>query len=443
MKNKREEILKKFQIPEEVFKAIEIFNLIEKKDKILISYSGGPDSTFLTCVMIKLKEIFNLEISLFYLFHKLKGSLPPEKAIEFANKMGLKIFVFEEDIKEFAKKNKYNIEEAGRKKRYELIEKIAREKNFNKIATAHTLEDAFETFFLRFIREGLSLMNPPLRPRIKNIIRPLILIEKYKIIKSIKKLDIPFHLDIENFSFERTRNKIRHIIYPYLEKNFGFTMNNFRKFYLRTIEESLFLQSQIDKTIKELNPEQKKHYIKVEKEKLNSLNSFEKREILKTLLFKLGFEEEITKNVLDKIEELINTEGKIELKGMFSFLSKKDYVCFLKEIPKFEIPLKKGEYEIKNWGKIKVKLEKGKGFLPGYILNKAKIRFRKKGDLIYTKDERRIKLKKFFENKKVPFYLRDRLILVEYNGKIIWTQGFEPFLKGKDITIEIKDENDN
>lgn len=67
--------LKNFEIPEEVFEAIETFDLIKKKDRILVSYSGGPDSTFLTYVLLSLKKNFVLKFLFFIYFMDLKGVL--------------------------------------------------------------------------------------------------------------------------------------------------------------------------------------------------------------------------------------------------------------------------------------------------------------------------------------------------------------------------------
>ncbi len=438
MENKKKKILKNFQAPEEVLKAIEFFDLIKKGDKILISFSGGPDSIFLTLVLLKLKDFFDLKISLFYLFHKLEGSLRPEEAEKFAKEFNLNIFIFEENIPDFAKKEKLNIEEAGRKRRYKLLFEISEKENFNKIATAHTLNDAFETFFLRFLREGFSLLNPPLRPKFKNVIRPLILLEREKIIKILKENEIPYHIDIENYSLKRTRNKIRHILIPFLVSEFSYDFRKFRKFYIRTIEENEYFEREIGKEIGKLIEDKRSDYIKINKEKILKMDSFKRREILKHILFYFGFEDEITRENLYEIEKILFEEGKMELKGAFSFISRKENVLFLKEIENFEIDLKEGEYEIKNFAKIKIKVRKGKGFLPAFILNKAKIRLRKRGDIIEVREGKILKLKKFFENKKVPFYLRDRLIMVEYNGKIIWIEGFEPFLKGNEIEIEVE-----
>ncbi len=429
--------LKNFEIPEEVFEAIETFDLIKKKDKILVSYSGGPDSTFLTYVLLNFKKKFCLEISLFYLFHGLEGSLEIEKAKEFAFNLGLKIFIFEEDIRKFAKDNKLNIEEAGRIKRYSLLNEISEKEGFNKIATGHTLNDALETLFLRFLREGFTLLNPPLKPKYKKLIRPLILTPREKIIKILKENGINYHIDIENYALERTRNKIRHILIPQIFKEFNYDFSKFKKFYIRMIEESIFFEENIKKEIENYIEEENPFFIKINKEKIKESSSFKKRELLKCILFKFGFENELNRDMLLKIKEILEKGGKIEIKKDLFFVSKAKFAFFMRKIPDFEIPLKEGEFEIIKGVKIKVERAREGGFLPLNLLNEAKLRFRKPGDLIDIEGKKGLKLKKFFEKQKVPSYLRDYILLLEYKEKIVWIEGFKPFIRGKDLKIEV------
>ncbi|MEN3044040.1 MAG: tRNA lysidine(34) synthetase TilS [Candidatus Hydrothermales bacterium] len=428
--------LEKLRITAEFKEAIEAFNLIEKNDKILISYSGGPDSTFLTLLLLKIKKIYNLDLSIFYLNHKLPGSLDSEKVKEFALNLGLKFYIYEEDIVKFSKENKLNIEEAGRIKRYSLLKEISSKYGYNKIATAHTLNDALESFIIRFLREGFSLLTPPIKPKFRKVIRPLILTPREKILKILKENDISYHIDIENYSLIRTRNKIRHILIPILSKEFNYNLEKFKKFYLRIIEESEFYERKIKEDIKFVTEEENPFYLKINKEKILKMDSFKKRELLKNIFYNFYGENELGREILFKMEKILENDGKIEVKKNIFFISRGNYAFFIKKITNFEITLKEGEFEIEGL-KIKVKKDKERGFLPQNILNEAKLRLRRSGDLIETEKGKILKLKKFLENKKVPFYLRDHLVVLEYKGKIVWIEGFEPFLKGKDVKIEV------
>jgi tRNA(Ile)-lysidine synthase len=60
-------------IEQKVIRFILDKELIEKKDKILISFSGGPDSVFLLHVLNKYKRRFDVELGAFHLNHNLRS----------------------------------------------------------------------------------------------------------------------------------------------------------------------------------------------------------------------------------------------------------------------------------------------------------------------------------------------------------------------------------
>ena len=52
-----------------VFSTIDEFGMLSRGNKVLISISGGPDSTFLTLVLNMLKKTYNLKLFAFHLDH--------------------------------------------------------------------------------------------------------------------------------------------------------------------------------------------------------------------------------------------------------------------------------------------------------------------------------------------------------------------------------------
>lgn len=129
-----------------IFEANKLFNLIEKGDKILIGFSGGVDSMVLSCLMYKLKDALGIEIGLAHFNHHLREDADEDEAfcIDFAKSLKLPIYVESFDIKSL----KGNIEENARKKRYEFLQKTSKKEGYNKIATAHHLDDLAETMIL-------------------------------------------------------------------------------------------------------------------------------------------------------------------------------------------------------------------------------------------------------------------------------------------------------
>ena len=102
--------------------------------------------------------------------------------------------------------------------RYWSYDIAAYELQANCIALAHTADDQAETLLMRLFRgsgaTGLSGI-PPVR---KNIIRPLIEVERKEIEAFIDKNRIDFVIDSSNLKKDYVRNKIRLSLIPHLKE---------------------------------------------------------------------------------------------------------------------------------------------------------------------------------------------------------------------------------
>ncbi len=191
---------------------------IAKNSKIIVAFSGGPDSVYL---LYKLIGLNHCKIILAHFNHKLRGkdsNLDEKFAVNTANKFKLEFESDSFDIKKYAKENSLNLEEAARIKRYEFLNKIKKKHNANFIITAHHADDNLETFILNFIRgaglkglKSMQLIN-------KDIFRPLLYTSKEEIIDYLKKNKIKFRVDKSNSDNSFTRNKLRNEIIPKLKE---------------------------------------------------------------------------------------------------------------------------------------------------------------------------------------------------------------------------------
>jgi tRNA(Ile)-lysidine synthase len=206
-----------------VKKTIKTHNLLQRKDKVLIAYSGGPDSTALLSLLLELRELWNLELFLAHFNHKLRSKAEEDEkfASEVARKNSLPFFLGVEDVRCFARERKVNTEEAGRELRYDFLKKTASRVGANKIATGHTMSDQAETFLMRLLRGsgllGLSAIYPAVE---EMIIRPLIDVERKDIVTYLRGKDLPYRVDESNFDRRFFRNKIRLELIPYIQKHF-------------------------------------------------------------------------------------------------------------------------------------------------------------------------------------------------------------------------------
>ncbi len=204
-------------LEKKAFSAIKGSKMLERGDKILVALSGGPDSVALLYFLKKSGK----NIAAVHLNHciRKKDAVADEKFVkELCSVWKVPLYVKRSDIKKLSKKNKVSLEEAGRNERYRFFDTLAAKKGFDKIALAHNADDNVETFLMRLLR-GTGLKGlcgiPPKRGR---IIRPLIDVWKKDILRYCKANRLQYRTDETNFVPKFTRNKIRNIIIPELEK---------------------------------------------------------------------------------------------------------------------------------------------------------------------------------------------------------------------------------
>ena len=221
---------------QKVLKFIEQFKLIHNGDKILVAFSGGPDSVFTLHFLNKFKKKYGIELLALHFNHGLRGKESDDDANfakEFCDAMNVEFIVLNLNVKTFAKKNKFSIEEAARLLRYKNLDLIAKKWGCTKIVTAHNLSDNTETILMNlFNGTGLSgLMGIPVQR--ENIVRPLICLSKQEISEYLQKEKINYRVDSSNLSDDFRRNYIRNRIIPLIKTKLN-----------PQIDEALFRSSQ-------------------------------------------------------------------------------------------------------------------------------------------------------------------------------------------------------
>lgn len=205
---------------QKVLKFIEQFKLINKGDKILVAFSGGPDSVFALHFLFKFRKKYKIELLALHFNHGLRGKESDGDenfAMEFCEKLNVQFISQKLNVKFFSKKNKLSIEEAARLLRYKNLEKIAINTGCTKIVTAHNQSDNTETILMNlFSGTGLSgLSGIPIRR--ENIIRPLLCLSKQEIVEYLNREKINSRIDSSNMNDDFRRNYIRNRILPLIK----------------------------------------------------------------------------------------------------------------------------------------------------------------------------------------------------------------------------------
>ena len=210
-------------ILDSVRKTIERYRLLKRKDKILVAYSGGVDSTALLSLLFELRGYFGIDIFLGHFNHRLRPAALEDEGFvrSVARRYSLPLFVGAEDVRCHAKSRRLNLEEAARMLRYAFLTQAAQKIGDAKIATGHTMDDQAETFFMRLLRgsglRGLGSISPIVEGK---IIRPLLFVQRKDIEDYIRTKGLEFRVDESNRDRRFARNRVRLDLIPYIQERY-------------------------------------------------------------------------------------------------------------------------------------------------------------------------------------------------------------------------------
>lgn len=194
--------------------------LINKGERVVVALSGGIDSVVLTHLLAE----SGIEIVAAHCNFHLRGeeSDGDERfVVEFCNNKGVKCHVKHFDTEAYAKTQGLSIEMAARELRYNWFDELRKELDFDKIAVAHHADDQIETFFINLLRgsgiHGLKAMLP----QNGNIVRPLLWATRQEINDYAVAHNLKWRNDSTNSQSVYTRNKLRNIVLPVIDKNFS------------------------------------------------------------------------------------------------------------------------------------------------------------------------------------------------------------------------------
>ena len=226
-----------FKLPQvifsKIFRAVVEFELIDDGDKILIGMSGGKDSLLLTYALACLKHRTKKNFSLAALTVNPKFSDDfDEKTVRvknFCNELGIAHEVRSIDIAGL-------IREQGDKSpcytcayfRRAVMNRTANELGANKIAYAHHLDDAVETFFMSLLSTGqLTTFRPKtfLDRTNLTVIRPLVYVRESEIKKFAAKQKLDVLKSPCPFDGMTNRQRVKNLIVD-LEKTFPDLFNH-------------------------------------------------------------------------------------------------------------------------------------------------------------------------------------------------------------------------
>jgi tRNA(Ile)-lysidine synthase len=197
-------------------------------ETIVVAVSGGADSTALLLAIEELKTRNKLyvDVCVAHLDHGLrKSSSKDAKWVkELAIRLGFRSVIGRSKVAEDAEESSDNLEQAAREARYAFLERTAKKVSANYVLTAHTMDDQAETVLLRLMRgsagAGLGGMES-LRPLAKNssikLARPILWARRIETEDYCRLRRVDFLTDEMNDDQKFARVKVRKQLLPLMQ----------------------------------------------------------------------------------------------------------------------------------------------------------------------------------------------------------------------------------
>jgi tRNA(Ile)-lysidine synthase len=268
------------ELAERVLGHIRREELLRAGDRVGVAVSGGIDSVALLRLLIELRGELGLVLSVVHFNHGLRGAESDADQVfvaGLARGHGLEFYAAGGDVAELAAEEHSGLEAAARELRYGFFRSLlgsgeeidpgapqglkpeslgtiigtaeavpfpisiapsASQPNesasaivLDKIVTGHTLDDQAETVLMRVIRgtglRGLGGIYPRILVERENedgygeVVRPLLGIRRRELEQYLVDLKQPWREDSTNADSRFTRNRVRRLVLPVLEREFN------------------------------------------------------------------------------------------------------------------------------------------------------------------------------------------------------------------------------
>jgi len=239
--------------------------LLGAGDRVGVAVSGGIDSVALLRLLLELRGELGIVLSVVHFNHKLRraeSDTDQEFVVSLARAHDLEFYCDSDDVASHAAEEHVSVEAAAREMRYGFFRYLLGEdrdpqglkpdseetpvrgaeaplfhvtaggtSHLNKIVTGHTLDDQAETVLMRMIRgaglRGLGGIHPRIIVEDDDsevcgeIVRPLLALRRRELEQYLSEIGQNWREDSTNADTSFTRNRVRKLVVPLLEKEFN------------------------------------------------------------------------------------------------------------------------------------------------------------------------------------------------------------------------------
>ncbi len=425
----------------EIEKAVLSSRLIPPGSRVVVGCSGGADSLALLSVLWELHGELEVEVTAAHANHQLRGAESEADEAHVRQFCADKGIEFERvDLELNGRHETGNLENRARIARYDFLARTARIYS-GLVLTGHTLDDQAETFLMKLIRGagpgGLSgiakrRFHPdPVSGEAVLVLRPFLAVSRSQIEDYLNERSIPYRTDRSNLDPTFDRNWVRRELMPLLEERLNPQVR-------RTLGRTARLMGEIE------------HHLESEARKFLSGASLsagtgeisipglmELDPPLRKVAIRLAIDAvkgnltDLSQGHVEAVLDLASgTSGRrVSLPGGYVAVREFDRlrlggvttvepVCV-----EFDAP---GDVVLPTLGKsVRIESAEGKEGTIWMPSRRVRVRTRRPGDRFRVHPGAPLKkLKKLFLERRVPISERERLLVFECNGRIVWIEGF-------------------
>ena len=191
--------------------------------KIGLAVSGGADSTALAVLMAGLRQGYGFKAVVLHVDHGIRPDSGEDAT--FVKCLAKRLEMpFHGTRVTVARRRGESLEMAARRERLAFFARMTKRLKLDAIATGHHADDVAETFLMRLARgsgaEGLAGLKRISRVDGITFMRPLLDLRDSELKDFLRRKSIPWREDSTNTDISILRNKVRHVVLPWLKENF-------------------------------------------------------------------------------------------------------------------------------------------------------------------------------------------------------------------------------
>lgn len=241
--------------------------LFNEKERVLLAVSGGRDSV----LMAKMFKMAAYNFGIAHCNFQLRAQESDEDEVftkNLASELNVEFHSIRFDTQSYANQHHVSIQMAARDLRYQWLEKIRAENNYQYIALAHHQNDVVETILLNLVRgTGIAGLHGILEKNGK-IIRPMLFLSREEI-DALSSFE--FREDSSNSSTKYARNKIRLEVIPVLKQLNPSLEQTFEANAKRFLELEILLKNEVERIKRKIFKKLTEDEIEINLEELKQL----------------------------------------------------------------------------------------------------------------------------------------------------------------------------